>query len=243
MDQITSLKNLGLSDQEAGVYLALLKLGGAKASIIAKEVGIKRTTAYATLTQMAKKGFVNVYFRKSRRFYYAQKPTKIALLFKKKVENFSNIIPFLESLDKKQAQTFGLRFIETKRELEEFYVEILEEYKNREYSVIGNTKAWEGVEPEFFTQYRKNRAKVNIRTRLLLTSDSEKLNPTDSKLLRDYRFLPKKCQFKSTIDIFDDKILIVNPSLSSLAIVIAIPAMTDVFHTIFELLWSITPKK
>jgi hypothetical protein len=52
------------------------------------------------------------------------------------------------------------------------------------------------------------------------------------------KLLPPNYDFKTNIDIFDDKILVIGPDLSSLAVVIKIPAMTDVFKSIFEILWE-----
>src|SRR3989338_4094778 len=105
-----TLKDLGLSGQEANVYLGLLKIGGGQASKVAKEAGLKRTTVYPILKALAERGFVNVYFRKSTHFYYAEKPHKIAGLFANKLKAFEQMIPSLERIEKKQAQQFGLRF-------------------------------------------------------------------------------------------------------------------------------------
>lgn len=240
---ITILQNLGLNSEEARIYLALLGLGGCAASLLAKEVGLKRTTVYPILTSLAEKGLVNVYFRQNKRFYYAEKPAKVAGLFHKKIESFESIIPMLEAVDKKQAQMLGLRFIETIDELQEFYFGILDEYRNKSYLAIGNTNVWEGLDTEFFTQYRSDRARHNIRTKLLLTADSVKVNPTDPALLREFKYLPQKYAFKSTMDIFDDKVLISSQKFSSLAVVIAIPAMVDIFKTIFEMLWDFIPNE
>src|SRR3989338_4569627 len=103
-----TLEDLGLSEQEANLYLGLLKIGGGQASKVAKEVGLKRTTVYPILKALAECGFVNVYFRKSTRYYYAEKPHKIAGIFAKKLNAFEQPIPVLETMDKKQAQQFGL---------------------------------------------------------------------------------------------------------------------------------------
>jgi len=234
--------DLGLSEDESSAYLSLLKLGGSTASVIAKEVGIKRTTIYAILKTLVKKGFATVYFKKNKRFYYPQKPDKVVNHFKRKIESFNDIVPQLESIGKKQVQSLGLRFIETTEELKEFYNDILDEYKNKtikkEYYIIGNSNVWQEIIPDFFETYRKNRAKMGIKTKLLLSNDS-KINNQDKSLLRECKYFPENYKFKSTIDIFEDKILIVSPSLSSLAVVIAIPAMTDVFKSVFQILWGI----
>lgn len=232
------LQGLGVSEDQSAVYTALLKLGGSRASAVAKEVGMKRTTIYPILQSLASTGLVNVYFRKNRRFYYAEKPTNVAQLYHKKVEAFEQMIPTLASIERKQAQAFGLRFIETKDELKNFYRTILDEYRGKTYRIISSARGWEKVDPDFFIQFRKDRAQAGIRTRLLLSADSVAINPTDPALLRDYRYLPADHAFNSTIDIFDDKILIVSPELSSLAVVIAIPAMVDVFRSVFDTLWE-----
>ena len=241
METNEAVKKLGLSDVEADVYLALLNRGGSKASQVAKDVGIKRTTAYPILKKLAAEGFVTVYFRQNRRLYYAQKPQRVAALFGKKLQSFSAIIPLLETLEKKEAKETGLRFIETLDELKQFYTGILDEYKGKEYSIIGSAPGWEGLDPEFFREFRKDRGRNNIHTKLVLTADSKGFHSTDAELLREWRYLPEEYPFKSTIDIYQDKILVVSPELTSVAVVIAIPAMTDIFKGIFTFMWDMLP--
>lgn len=238
MEITKTLINLGLSEVEAEAYTASLRLGGAAASSIAKEMGIKRTTIYTILKTLTRKGFVSVYFQKNKRVYHAIAPQKLPKILEKKLNSLNEIIPLLTSIKKKDAQSFGLRSIETKDELENFYNEILDEYKNKEYCVIGNTVAWENINSDFFKRYRKQRAKNKIRIKLLLSSDSKNINSPDQSLLREFKYLPGKYKFGSTIDIFNDKILIVSPELSSLAVVIEVPAMVDIFKSIFEILWE-----
>lgn len=241
METEMALISLGLSKQEAGVYLAGFKLGGGTATAIAKEVGMQRTAVYPILKTLAEKGLTMIYFRGSRKVFSFQKPNRVAEMFSHKLEMFNKLIPAIEALDKKQAQAFGLRFIESKDELEKFYEEILDEYKHKEYYAIGNANAWESIDPEFFIAFRKKRAQNNIQTKLLLSSDSIKLNVSLSNdLLREFKYLPEQYKFKSTIDIYRDKVLIISPEISSLAVVIAIPAMVDIFKSMFEIIWDTT---
>lgn len=233
-----TLKDFGLNEQESSAYLALLKLGGSNASTVAKEMGIKRTTAYPILKSLTHKGIASLYFHSNAKYYQPIKPKRLKNIFEKKLETLSDLIPKLESLEKRQAEAFGLRFIETKDELKQFYNQILDEYKNKQYYAIGSTPNWSAIDEEFFITFRKERAKRNIRTKLLLSYDSQTVNPDDPKLLREFKYFPQKYKFKSTIDIYDDKILIVGPSVRSLAIVVEVPAMVDIFKSIFEILWE-----
>ncbi len=235
------LQDMGLSDQEASIYVALLKSGGLPASTVAKEVGIRRTTAYSSLKGLAQKGFVEVFVKRGRQIFIAEKPQNIAGYFEKKLKAFTEGIPLFESLEKKTLQMSGLRFIETIDELKKFYTGILREYRHKSYSAMGNSNAWQGLDPDFFIQFRKDRAAAGIHTQLLLSADSTETNPKENNLLREVKFLPKKYSFKSTIDIFDDKILIVSPDQTSLAVVIAVPAMVDIFKSTFQLVWDFAP--
>ncbi|MBA4320684.1 MAG: hypothetical protein C0412_20005, partial [Flavobacterium sp.] len=126
MKEKQALLSFGLSESEADVYLAVFRLGGATASVVARETGLKRTTVYPILKSLAEKGCVTLYFQKNKRFYQAQKPNRLAGIFEKKMDFFNSVIPLFESMDKRQAQIFGLRFIETKEELRQFYADTLE---------------------------------------------------------------------------------------------------------------------
>ena len=237
-----SLQEMGLSDQESSMYLVLLKSGGLPASVVAKEVGLRRTTAYASLKVLAQKGFVTVYVKRGRQIFVPEKPQNVAGYFEKKLKSFLEFIPALESLEKTQLQTSGLRFIESMPELKRFYASILREYRGRSYMSLGNAVTWQGLDRDFFLQYWKDRGAANIHTRILITHDSRAVNSTDPRLLREVRFLPPQYKFNSTIDILDDKALITGSDQSALGIVIAVPAMVGLFRSVFDMLWNFVGK-
>lgn len=243
MKNIEILTKIGLTEQEALVYLSLLKSGLSPASKIAKDADIKRTTIYPTLKSIIKKGGATLHFKGSQRFYLAKNPQRLAEVFKHRVKTFEDIIPTLEILKSNNLDGGGLMFIESIDELKNFYEEILIDYKNKSYRIMGNTNIWEGIDSNYFINFRKRRAGANIKTKILLSSDSLDINPKDEKLLRDFKYLPEKFKFKSTMDIFDDKVLIINPTGTSLAVVIALPTMTDIFKSMFDMLWGIYTEK
>jgi len=238
MNHEQTLQELGLTRTEAAAYLALIQLGGSQASAVAKHLGIKRTTIYDVLSSLTKKGFAAVYFRQNKRIYHPQKPQRVADHFEKKLEAFTNIISDLASIEKQQAHAVGLRVIQSKAELQQFYLDIIEEYPGKSYDIIGSTTGWTGALGEAFVErFRRERAKAKIHTRLLLSFDTLP-HTTAPDLLRDWRLLPKHYRFESTIDIFPEQVLIISPHFSALAVVIDSPIMVDIFHSIFEIIWS-----
>ena len=246
MENAKILEDLGLPKQETQAYLALLKLGGSLASTVAKEMSVKRTTVYSILKSLAAKGLVLVYFRKSRKFYYPVQPHKVASLFERKLNAFNDLIPTLQSMEKKQEQIFGVRFIETKEELEEYHMSIIDEYKNlknKEYYAISNDAAWENLDPEFFRNFRRIRAKNGIKIKLLFSNDSRKTVSLVPRPLQEFKFLPPQHLFTSSIEIHKNKITITSNELNSAAVVIAIKPIVDTFKTIFEILWDLIPEE
>ncbi len=243
MEHLEALKNLGLNEVESQIYVTLLEKGALQANKIAAVVGTKRTTIYAILHSLCKRGILTKILEKKKTFYTAEKPYQVAGIFQKKLEVFENIIPFLESLEKKNQQVFGFQFIDTLTELKDFYTHILVEYKNKDYATFGDLNQWERVDKDFFAQYQKDRARANIRNFSLLTMKSAPLNPINPTLLKSTKYLPDKYSAASFIDIFGDKILILNPSLSSLAVLITIPPLLDTFQLFFQILWDVYGKK
>ncbi len=240
-ENLSILESLGLPEQEASAYLALLKIGGSRASTLAREMGVKRTTIYAILKSLTAKNLALVYFRKSKRFYHAVSPDKISSIFEKKLEAFNGIIPYLQSVEKKEAQTLGLRFIETKEELKQYYQDILDDYgkkRNKEYYVISNDLSWENIDPEFFRKFRRNRAKAGIKIKLLISKDSQKSVDINEPLGREIKYFPSQYQLDCSIEILHDKVTIISHELKSIAVIVSIQPMVMAFKTIFEILWD-----
>ncbi|MDD3487350.1 MAG: helix-turn-helix domain-containing protein [Candidatus Moranbacteria bacterium] len=244
MDNVKIVKDLGLPEQEAEAYLALLRLGGSLASTVAKEMGVKRTTVYAILQSLARKNLVLVYFRKSRRFYHPVPPRKLADMFEKKLDVFRRIAPSLMSIDRKTAQVFGLRFLETKEDLKQFYLDVQEELKKGRkeiYGVISSSVSWENIDREFFMEYRKERKRLGIKSRMLFSEDSKETVDILKEPLRKYKFLPKTFTLESSMNIYHDKVLLVDVKLDYIAVLISIPSIVATFKSVFDLLWEMVP--
>ena len=67
---IKALENLGLSNVEAKVYLALLEVGSVVANKIAEQSGIHRRTVYDALETLIEKGLVSFVIEANKKYYY-----------------------------------------------------------------------------------------------------------------------------------------------------------------------------
>jgi len=68
------LRNLGFSDNEALVYLELLKLGPQAVSVLSKRTALNRTTIYSVLRSLQRKGVVSTFLKKNVKYYAAEDP-------------------------------------------------------------------------------------------------------------------------------------------------------------------------
>ena len=68
------LMEIGLTGQEAEVYLALLELGPSLASAVAKRSSLNRTNSYDLLARLIDKGLVSHVVRNNRKHFIAAKP-------------------------------------------------------------------------------------------------------------------------------------------------------------------------
>lgn len=83
MNIITSLVELGLSDKEAELYMALLPRGQAPASILAKALGQPRSSTRFTLEQMVKKGIITEIEKHATSIYILEDPENLGRMLSK----------------------------------------------------------------------------------------------------------------------------------------------------------------
>ena len=70
------LKEFGLDDKKARVYLALLEMGQAKAHEIAVRARVARPTAYDLLEKLSEEGLVGAYEKHKIRYYIVNDPAE-----------------------------------------------------------------------------------------------------------------------------------------------------------------------
>jgi sugar-specific transcriptional regulator TrmB len=100
------LKRLGLNENEIKVYLTCLRLGNVAVSVIAKKNNINRTTVYAIVENLTKKGYLASFIRSGINYYSAIEPelliekSKQALREAEKTLKFAEMyLPILKKLE------------------------------------------------------------------------------------------------------------------------------------------------
>ena len=92
------LKDLGLSDGETKVYIALLKLGTSTVAQLKEESQLHRTTIYDFIEKLLNKGLVSYVIQGGVKYFTAAQPQQLFELLKEKQENLQTVLPELTKL-------------------------------------------------------------------------------------------------------------------------------------------------
>ncbi len=253
---LDELKKIGLSENEARVYLALLELGSATAQQISQKSGIKRATTYVQLEALMKLGLVTLFEKSPERkngapktFFRAEDPehlTKIVERAKKTEEErgktLSEILPDLGKLYLSAGERPRVRFFEGIEGVKTMLSGTFK-IKTEAKEILGITDLDSALQifPKLAEEYAPERVKHNIRSRIIYTgSQGPLLKKTDVAMLRESRFLPKnKFPFSGDISIYGDEVVIsAIKSAKPFGVIIESKDIADSLRAVFELAWQ-----
>jgi sugar-specific transcriptional regulator TrmB len=92
------LREYGLSDKEAKVYLTCLKLGASTANRISSSTELRRSTTYDILESLKSKGLIGSFVKDKKLYFQASEPLELISLLRSKEEKIRAIIPQLEKI-------------------------------------------------------------------------------------------------------------------------------------------------
>lgn len=162
---IAELIRLGLSDEEARVYLACVEIGGGPVSVIARKAKAHRVSCYHTLENLEKKGFLNQFMKNSVRTFVAEAPDTFLKKAEEQVNLAKGLLPQLRSLVGSLAFTPKIRSYEGREGVERVFLESL----NARGEILGYTNLKHVIEffPDFFKRYTHERCGKKIKVRYL----------------------------------------------------------------------------
>ena len=131
------LQEYGLSEKEADVYLACLKMGPSTANRISSATDLRRSTTYDILESLKAKGLISSFIREKKYYFQAADPSELLAFMHAKEEKLKQILPQLERIkatvtEKPRVELFeGIKGVQT----------LLEElYKEKEILVYGSAQ-------------------------------------------------------------------------------------------------------
>ena len=241
--QKESLINLGLTDGESKVYLALLKLGSSTVGPIAKEAKVAYSNIYDILERLLEKGLISFILKEKTKYFQAVPPSRLNEFLEKKEEelqkeksSLKSLIPELEKLQNpksiQEAEIFiGVNGIKTA------YERMLKEYEeeNSEWLFLmtldENQEIADGVYSRLYPKIRK----IEKDSKGIANKEYKK-----SEFIKNTNFKMKYVDFPipGNIDIFKDKIFLISWSKNPTGILITSEEISNKFKDYFYSIWK-----
>lgn len=235
-----ALKGLGLTDHEAGVYLALLRLGPSSVLKIAHEAVLKRPTTYLVLDSLAKQGLVSIVPQEKKKLFVALSPEFLKEKAERTAREISAIVPELLSEWKTTSPRPSVRFFDTKEGLLNVYREISESDKDGEVLTCFSFVAIPSEYEENYDLFAKLFEQRGVRGREIITGEASRhWYFGASKKFPHYeaRIAPQGAGFPSDTIIYENKVALLS-FRKRFALIIESEDIADSMRTLFELAWG-----
>lgn len=230
------LRDLGLSDKEVKIYLALLSIGQSSVNSIAKRARLNRVTTYDVLKYLQEKGLVSYVIKSGVKYYEAAEPSKFLGDLQEKQAKVKSILPELEELKESVKEKPGIEVYEGLAGLKTILEDVIKE--NKESWFISDSVFMDSLE-FYFPHLIKQKRKQGIFSRVI-TSDNKRMRQYKAKNPKKYvdlRFIDEKLH--TTKIIYGDKVATLTfEKENSMGIMVRNKQMAENERKLFELLWK-----
>jgi HTH-type transcriptional regulator, sugar sensing transcriptional regulator len=244
---LNELKNIGLSDNEAKVYLAMLELGPAPVLEIAAKAGINRPTAYFQIETLKKMGLVSSQNKGNKQLFVAESPDQLEFIINRETKvieqkkaELSKVLPELKTLYNLAEDKPIVRFFEGLDGLIKMQDEFLKS-KPKEILAITSADDVFKVFPKQLETYTPERVKRKIHSRGIYTSSKgDFLKATDKQMLRQTKYVKAEdLPFHADITIFGNSVAIASLRGKLSGTIIEDKGIADSFKSLFEFNWKL----
>lgn len=235
-----SLQEIGFTEKEALVYLALMELGSGTVTDIAQRAKLKRSIIYIILEGLIKRSYVSELPDTKINRYVAAEPTKILNDLKNKTTDFKNLLPSLLAIYNKTTWKPKINYFEGKEGL----ISVFRQTESaKEAYYITNIK---GVaehlpaEVERWIDFFQNKSPRTYKCQQILTDtkiDREFAKKSQGESVK-FKFLPKDSTLDMDISLFDNKVALTSLKDHLFIVVIESKALYNSMKTVFDLLWQ-----
>ncbi|MFA6073439.1 MAG: helix-turn-helix domain-containing protein [Candidatus Woesearchaeota archaeon] len=246
------LSELGFTEGEEKVYLALLKLGSSTSGPIAKEANVSRSKLYEILEKLARKGIVSHQKKNNVKYFEALPPKRILDYIKEKEKQleqhrleFENKLPLLDSLTQKkelmqEAQVYeGMEGIKNVREL------ALNKMNSDEcIYYFGNPASGHEHVLGYWDDWNERRIKKKISSCIIYNQDAKEYGERRKKQkYTKVKYLAEKGSTDAWIEIYGNTVAIVMKKETPMSIVLNNEYVAESFKTYFRILWKTSKNK
>ncbi len=232
------LEWIGLSKNEAKIYITVLNIGKSGVTEISKKSNIKRTTIYSYINPLLEKSYLKRSIHGKRTFFIAESPKRLLEIFEAKKTDFLKKLPFLEEIYNNNAPKPKVELYEWKKQVKDAYrrmetswVKVFSFFSPEKFNAI----VWE----EFEEELESISSKHGTTAKTLLKNDPFwKRHIKNPHTWNNSKLLPQDFDLEVDINIVKDTVILI--SFDPLqAIFIKNKFFADFFKNLHNYFWKI----
>lgn len=242
---LDDLQDIGLSQVEAQVYVAISELGPSSVLQISKQSRLNRSTIYNSLQSLLDKKLVSQTPKGKKIFYVAGTGEDLKKMLTDKIKIVDNLLPELNALTKSSSDKPVIHYYEGFEGIQRIH-EMAARSKEKVMAAIcglDNLNAssktmlnfWLGA----FTNMRKKYGTI-LKIIVPETELARIYRKMDAQKFRETRFVPASTyNFESSFFTFDDYTVLYNFSQKEqFAISIQSKAITNTMNMVWKIMWN-----
>lgn len=243
MDPIKALTELGLTEKEAQVYVALLGTGRATATQISNRTKLHRPSVYDILERLMAKGFVAHITQDDTKFYEACDPSCISNLLREKESVLREVLPQLTLMKQFSGAEGEIRIVEGMMAFKDIMLRWLEQ--NEPIHVYGlPIKAVQRIGLPFIEEFHNQRIAKKIWMYHIYNSDGRERGKYLNTLpYTEARFLPQQFDSPVATNIIGDLLVLTLWEGAVLTLYIKNKSIANSYKKYFSLLWNAAKKE
>jgi len=237
------LEDLGLTNAEIKVYLALLELGQSAAGPIIEKSKLQSSVVYMTFQKLLDKGFLSTIKEGKRTYYQASDPKHILEYINEKKERFESLLPELlirQSLSKDKP---SMALFQGIRGVKELLLELLDA-GGSEHHTFGSSVKSLMISDQWWVSYHKKRAQKGIFAKLVFNESLKSWNAAKKYNNEHVEVRYPKAGFEPLTEtiIRNDKIGIIIWTDKPIGILIHNKEAADSYDKYWKILWDAAEK-
>jgi sugar-specific transcriptional regulator TrmB len=254
---ISHIEELGLSNKEARVYVACLKLGPSPVQRIADQSGIKRVTTYVILESLVGLGLVSQNIKGKKTYFVAEEPSNLERLLEKREQelkeqkhSFDQILPQLLSLKTVPKEMPEVKFYDSSNGVRSLFADFFEGYRGsaRDIYIFSNLDQLHAFSPDRLPDKPNlDRIKYNVQSHLIYTTERGPIfreSNKEKEYMRKSRFVPlDQYPLTGDISVIGEYVIMVSfEGGRKIGVSIRSADMARAIKTIFDMSWDLAAK-
>lgn len=235
---ISTLKQIGLEEKQAKIYLACLELGETAIKDIAKKSGVKRTSIYDVIDEMIDSGLIKVTTKQKKKRFVSSEPEELQTIIKKREALLNQIMPQLSLINNSGSLKPKVWFYEGVNGLKKVYDDTLIKHNSTIYQ-WASSDMFSAIEAEWLFGYVKRRVKAKVKA-LCIAADAPEIRDfksNDKADLREIKIVPKDLfPFKIELDVYGDRVAMIS-GRDKMGVIIESKSIASTLKMIFKLCW------